>query len=521
MVARTPNRRRPLRVMAALTMVTTAILVVPAGASSDSSAPPPINASASSFDGPEPRHVSPGGCNPGGIGAGGGMDSFLETTRVRVKRGDTGAIIGTFDLPAFTGDFSKGDEIVVLKMEITNNGCDFGGADFVVGIYEDGSGFPGASIATQVVDTSVFMGNGDFIEYTGVGFSYFVGTGEDTDVGDDLLGGGDPAGNQIAIIGVVDVNFGSSAVPHMGECGLSGVLHNSDLDGSGCSTSAILLTVNDPEITVEKFAFIWNKTNPKVFLSGGGFTVNGTFLVDGDAILKPGKRVHYVYRVTNSGSVNDLGTIVVSEDDKCSLTLVESGGFPLGDTNGDTELDVGESWYFLCDRSYTPPLGPSEPFRVITNTGTFEFKDRNGNSTGQVSDDFTLTVGYKCYGRLADIVGTPGADVIVGTDDPDVIVSLGGNDSVDGKNGSDRICLGGGDDEADARKGKDKVKGQGGNDTIRGGQGPDLLEGGGGDDILIGGDGADVILGNAGFDSAEGKGGTDTCVAEVESTCEL
>ena len=73
-----------------------------------------------------------------------------------------------------------------------------------------------------------------------------------------------------------------------------------------------------------------------------------------------------------------------------------------------------------------------------------------------------------CFGTQADIVGTPGDDVLEGTPTRDVIAGLGGADSIAGAGGGDTIC---------------------------GGTGQDVLVGGGGNDTMLGGGSVDVVMG--------------------------
>lgn len=90
---------------------------------------------------------------------------------------------------------------------------------------------------------------------------------------------------------------------------------------------------------------------------------------------------------------------------------------------------------------------------------------------------------YRCRGRLATLVGTPGRDVLKGTKGRDVIAGLGGDDAIRGFRGRDVIC-------GDA--GRDRLFGGRGNDKLFGGKGADLLVGGKGRDRLRGGPGRDV-----------------------------
>jgi Ca2+-binding RTX toxin-like protein len=93
-----------------------------------------------------------------------------------------------------------------------------------------------------------------------------------------------------------------------------------------------------------------------------------------------------------------------------------------------------------------------------------------------------------CLGREANLIGTPGDDVLFGTLGPDVVAALAGNDTVFGIAGNDLVC---------------------------GGPGNDRLLGGDGADALVGEEGADLLVGGGGFDWCFGGPGTDG-----QSACE-
>ncbi len=106
----------------------------------------------------------------------------------------------------------------------------------------------------------------------------------------------------------------------------------------------------------------------------------------------------------------------------------------------------------------------------------------------------------RCKGRVANIVGTKGADQIGGTQHRDVIVARGGDDFIFARGGNDLICAGGGDDTVDGKNGNDRIFGQKGNDFLRGGNGDDIVSSGGGAvHFLMGGSGDDRIVGNKRF----------------------
>ncbi len=65
------------------------------------------------------------------------------------------------------------------------------------------------------------------------------------------------------------------------------------------------------------------------------------------ALVYAGGSVTYSYVVTNPGDVPLAGVTV--SDDKCSpVVAVTSGGFNVGDTNGNGLLEPGEAWQYTC-----------------------------------------------------------------------------------------------------------------------------------------------------------------------------
>ncbi len=109
-----------------------------------------------------------------------------------------------------------------------------------------------------------------------------------------------------------------------------------------------------------------------------------------------------------------------------------------------------------------------------------------------------------CGGKVANIVGTTGADVLTGTPGDDVIQAFGGNDVVYGKGGNDLICGGHGNDRLYGGDGADRIYAFNGADRLEGGKGPDVLFGGPGKDVLLGNNGADVLKGGPGVDVLRG-----------------
>jgi Ca2+-binding RTX toxin-like protein len=104
-----------------------------------------------------------------------------------------------------------------------------------------------------------------------------------------------------------------------------------------------------------------------------------------------------------------------------------------------------------------------------------------------------------CFGKVATIVGTKGADIISGTPGADVIAGGGGRDQIFGRGGADLIC--------DRNTESARLHGGSGDDRILG---SGAMAGGPGDDLLTsprrvslpafrGGSGDDVLHSRAGF----------------------
>ncbi len=110
------------------------------------------------------------------------------------------------------------------------------------------------------------------------------------------------------------------------------------------------------------------------------------------------------------------------------------------------------------------------------------------------------SVGVRCAGLAATIVGTEGNDRITGTDGADVIHALGGNDRIAGLGGDDVLCGG---------KGRDTITGGAGGDVVLAGGGADVIGGRSGNDTIVGGAGADRIVGDGGRDGCTGGKGRD------------
>ena len=198
--------------------------------------------------------------------------------------------------------------------------------------------------------------------------------------------------------------------------------------------------------------------------------------------------------------------------------LVWLQGSALDAENGYLD-DVTVSWSsdvdgFLGNGTDLPVYDLTEGRHEITLTAI----DSDGN---MAMDSIIIAVGVEgplCNGITANVVGTPGPDVLFGTVGDDSILALDGDDVIFGLGGDDTVCAGPGDDQVWTTWGRDWVSGDEGDDVIRTGRGDDVADGGpGNDDIFTGngndealrGDGSDVLSAGSGGDMVLGGPGDD------------
>jgi CSLREA domain-containing protein len=124
----------------------------------------------------------------------------------------------------------------------------------------------------------------------------------------------------------------------------------------------------------------------------------------------------------------------------------------------------------------------------------------------------------RCHGRIVNIVGTNGPEVLTGTPGPDAFLLLGGNDTAFGLGGNDVFCGSGGNDRLFGGPGNDRLYGDTGKDKLVGGPGDDLLVGGPGRDQLRGLPGNDDLRGGRGEDRCNGGGGRHDIASGCEQT---
>ncbi len=118
----------------------------------------------------------------------------------------------------------------------------------------------------------------------------------------------------------------------------------------------------------------------------------------GPAVSYAGATAVYTYTVTNTGNVR-LGTVTVTDDVCGNATYVS------GDTNGDTYLDLNETWLFTC--SYVVQANDPDP---LINIATARGVDPLGRPVSNTDDWTTDLVQFRIGDTVwvdVDNSGTP------------------------------------------------------------------------------------------------------------------
>jgi Ca2+-binding RTX toxin-like protein len=199
-----------------------------------------------------------------------------------------------------------------------------------------------------------------------------------------------------------------------------------------------------------------------------------------------------------------------------AMVVLRTKGFQaqsVSDDNGEVS--------FSFTTPAVPKHGPSQSVTVQTSLPGFLTSSRKIAVVGNAPK----TAGsLLCFGKVATIVGTPGADTpIYGTSGNDVIVGRAGDDQIDGLGGNDLICGGEGNDQLLGRAGNDKLDGGPGFDYVdfrtstagvhvdmatgvATGEGSDTITG---SESVIGSPFDDTIHGNGALNVLFGMGGND------------
>lgn len=161
------------------------------------------------------------------------------------------------------------------------------------------------------------------------------------------------------------------------------------------------------------------------------------------------------------GFLSHLNTIDFSnQDDRVDVNDVFSGTLTLNGNGGFDVLDL--------------PFTPTSIVNLDTGVASY------GN--GQIV--FTGFEKFVGNSRVAEFIGSSGADSIDAGWGDQIVNAADGNDTVQGNRGDDLI---------NGDQGADMLSGGSDQDTIDGGQGNDFIVGGSENDLLNGGDGNDLV----------------------------
>ncbi|QIE59037.1 tandem-95 repeat protein [Rasiella rasia] len=122
---------------------------------------------------------------------------------------------------------------------------------------------------------------------------------------------------------------------------------------------------------------------PAIAIVKAGVFVDG----DGDQCADPGESIDYTFTVTNEGNVS-LSAISVTDPLLEAPNPVVAIVFAGGDTDGDSELDVDETWTYTASYAITQAdIDAGE----ITNQATAEGTDEDGTTVDDLSDESLTT----------------------------------------------------------------------------------------------------------------------------------
>ncbi len=173
----------------------------------------------------------------------------------------------------------------------------------------------------------------------------------------------------------------------------------------------------------------------------------------------------------NGAAQASQGNNIIQSTTGCSFTPIPADRFgvdpllgPLADNGGNT---------------FTRALLSNSPAIGGASSAAAPADQRGVPRTAPDMGAYELAT---CGGKVVNVVGTEGDDVLAGTSVADGILALGGKDTLKGLAGADGLCGGNGKDKLKGGAGKDKLLGQAGKDTLLGGKGKDVCKGGPGKD---------------------------------------
>jgi Ca2+-binding RTX toxin-like protein len=230
--------------------------------------------------------------------------------------------------------------------------------------------------------------------------------------------------------------------------------------------------------------------------NGGEFENAGTITVSG--LHARG------FQMIREGNIINSNDIIVTSDDPDMPSI----GMFLASLSGKI-ITVNNSGSIVADNAiYAVSFG----LQYVTNTGLIDGNidlgagaDRIDNSNGEIRGNVNLGDAADLFDNrtgiiTGDVSGGKGDDTLLGGVGAETLSGNTGNDVIEGGSGGDWLKGGAGDDTLDGGDSDDTLNGQNGDDVLAGGNNNDWLVGGGGSDTLIGGAGDDSLFGQAGDD---------------------
>ena len=153
------------------------------------------------------------------------------------------------------------------------------------------------------------------------------------------------------------------------------VTNQATADGTAPNGSVVSDLSDDNSVLEDDPTVVTLCQNADIAIVKTGVFVDG----NGNQCADPGEMIDYTFEVTNQGNVS-LASIVVDDP----LLGGNIPGPASGDTDGDTELDVTETWIYIASYAITQV---DIDAGMVTNQATAEGTDPNGSVVSDLSDD--------------------------------------------------------------------------------------------------------------------------------------
>ncbi|WP_439142898.1 Hint domain-containing protein [Planktotalea sp.] len=414
-----------------------------------------------------------------GVGTQSGTFSGGDATLGDLSVADTGVILSTGDVAAFTnaGDGISTDTNISAGTSTNHTGAGDTDLDIV----------SGQTTFDAVVLEADFTTTGNFItmQFTFSSEEYleYVNSGVNDAFGVWINGTYapfTPATNDLVSIDTINNTSSSNLYMDNPE---TADTYNSEMDGSTVVLS-IKAPVNPAGTNTIKIALG----------DGGDGALDSNVLIAANSV----QTIALAFEDTVAMEPNTAVTVDVLDNDidtnGAGLTITEINGNPIA-SGGNVVLPTGETITLNADGTLTiendGDIG-SEAFtyRVVDGAGSSDIGFVTINTEADVASDFIVEGTFGDDTIDATYVGDPQGDRI---------------DNLDHSDGSDAdsIRAGAGNDEIAAGNGDDTIDAGTGSDTVLAGSGDDFIEGGDGNDLLRPGPGSDTVLGGAGNDTLE------------------